>query len=236
MKSLILIAAATLAASTAFGSACVGDSLADYMASGFSCTIGNLEFSNFTYSGTASPSGDAIGAASIEVTLFDSSGFTFTSGWDVTTQEDGNSSFQDSVIGYSVQTVNGQATIEDLGLGFNGSVTGNGVASVTEQYCLGTTAGVGACVDPPTLGVSDPPGTTSNDVVFGLVSELSVSKDIDVTSGVDYWSGGYQASTANISTVTNSFSQISVPEPVSMLMMGGGLVLLGVIRRRKPRG
>jgi hypothetical protein len=66
--------------------------------------------------------------------------------------------------------------------------------------------------------------TLSQNLEFDPVSVISVSKDINVTSGT--------YGTASISQVINTFDY-DVPEPLSLLLCGTGLFALGFLRRRK---
>jgi hypothetical protein len=144
-------------------------------------------------------------------------GFQFNGGWAVA----GNGLMLDSLITFDVQ---GPA-ITSMHLWFNGATEGTGLAEVVETYCLGDTQANG-CANGTTgqLHVSSFGPTLSQNLEFDPVSVISVSKDINVTSGT--------YGTASISQVINTFDY-DVPEPLSLLLCGTGLFALGFLRRRK---
>jgi len=233
MKSgLGLLAAAFIVVPAAMASSttCQNATLDQYLTPNFSCISGNLLFSNFSYTPTAVPTGVMINASAIRVTPITTTGdegFQFSSGWNVGTQPGGSSSDQDSLIVFTVSTVNGAATLEDLSLFFNGSFSGTGLSGVAEQYCLGGSLQSCPQGDAGQLSVTNPPPKFNDASFFTPVSSISVSKDINVTSGIN--------GTANISQVINTFSQLAVPEPASYFLLGGGLMALGLLRRRSRR-
>jgi hypothetical protein len=156
-------------------------------------------------------------------------GLQFGASWDVSTPAS-----LDSAISFTVQTVNGAATLDDISLSATETYTGNGIASVTESYCVGSTNPPAHCPSSlQTIAVSDPPSNNNGPVTqtYGLTNALSVTKDIDVASGGLTLAGA--PSTASISVVDNNYSQISsVPEPFSFVLVGVGLLGVGLIKRR----
>lgn len=228
MSRLMLIFAIGMAlASSAFASltTCPTGPYTLYLVPNFTCTSGDLTFSNFGYTPTGNPSGIAIPASAIAVTPITTNaneGFQFAGGWSVATQSNGMSSFQDSLISFTVTTA--VPAITDLHLFFNGSFTGTGIASTAESFCenhalVGCPSGSGG-----SLNVSNPPGMFNDMAVFAPVQSVTISKDINVTSGVN--------GTAAISQVINTFS---TPEPWSFFLLGSGLLWLGLWRRRTKR-
>jgi len=201
---------------------------------GFSCTIGNLTFSNFSFTSSASGNSQALPASGVTVTDLPNSsfpgvpdGFLFTEalGANSTTGTVGLQSSSDITIFYTV-TSNG-ATITDLELGFNGAFTGTGFAEVTESFCLNSSTTFGCSnANAGLIQVTNPPPVFNTSTTFAPVTMLSVEKDVQVNSG----SG---AGTANISSVNNNFSQISVPESASLTLLGLGLLGVALAKRSK---
>ena len=74
------------------------------------------------------------------------------------------------------------------------------------------------------IKVTNPPKNFNDMVFFAATNTVSVSKDINVTSGTN--------GTASISQVINTFQQTGVPEPMSCFLLGGGLLGLGLLRKR----
>jgi len=220
-KILFLILGCLVLAGTAFGSAttCPNAAYTVYITGGFTCTSGNLTFSQFGYSSTANPAGLAIPASGVTVvpiTTTGNEGFQFQGGWNVGTQMGGVSSFQDSLLSFIIT-----GYITDLHLFFNGSFTGTGLSGVAETYCLN-----GVLLGCPMgssgqISVTNPPANFNAVVFFAPVTSVMVSKDINVTSGTN--------GTASISQVINQFSS---PEPLSLVLLGSGLLGLGLLRKR----
>ena len=223
MNRLLLIALAPLVlVSSAFATVTTcptgsGTSLGNYLVPGFTCTTNLLTFSAWSYTDLNVP------AANISVVpqvVMGDEGFQFQSAWNVNNTNGGPEAREDSLIQF---TVTGPG-ITNLELFFNGSITGTGSANVTEQYCLNGT--LTSC--PQALGqisVTNPPPGFSDQVFFAPVRSISVSKDILVDTGVGPGS-------AMISQVTNNFT---TPEPLSLVLLGSGLLGLGLMRKRIKR-
>jgi hypothetical protein len=211
----LLLASSALATTT---SSCQTGSMMSYLVSGFGCQSGSLTFSGFDYRGTG-PSASSITVSPLSV--FDNEGFQFQGGWSVSSQN-GISNSQEAHISYTVQHVG--SLIDTLSLSFGSSVTGTGIASVTEQFCLGYSLDNCPHVNQGLVEVTNPGSGFSNRAFFAGVSSIAVSKDILLISGTN--------GAASISHVTDTFSS---PEPLSFVLLGTGLLGIGLMRRRLNR-
>lgn len=212
----------------AFAGTCPTTTYDNYLAPGFTCTVGDQTYSSFAYTGTSNPPGFSIPAGSIGVTpLSGPPGLQWSAGWLAST----NSGVleQDSLFQFQVNA-NPNNPITDLTLSIAGAgFTGTGEVIVEETACLG--AVLPACTGGQivTLQVFDDSAGQQlvDSITFPGVDEVSVSKDVTVAAGTD--------GRASLSVVTDQFSegQASVPEPGTLSMLGAGvLALAGFARRR----
>jgi len=229
MRKTLWILACTLV----FGSVAMADSacpngvtLASYASiSGGSCFIGNVDFSNFFFNNNSSGGAPLIPASAITVNTTNDPvlgpGFAFTvSGMSVTSPGS-----QDIDVGFTATGINGYS-IDDLGIGFNGSFTGSGTTAFTESWCFKNEAPT-TCVSTPNgdFAVTNPPPNLSNEVTFASpVAAVTVLKDVSVATGT-------AAGTAHISAFGNTFSE--VPEPMYTSFLALGLLGLGWLRKRR---
>ena len=230
--SLTIVFSLVAAAVTAFATPMCSDNVTGngsvYFGGGYSCHIGDLLFSGFSYT----PSGsnpiitsqitvDAVGPTGTGAsTDFADIGLSFHAPWSA-----GPGQTSDATIDFTVTTLGTGTLISDLGLAQTSGISGNGTASVIEQGCA--PAPCNATGGPYyVLTFQDGGGESAQgETYFAGQSSISVLKDIAVT-------GGSGNSFAGISVVQDTFS---VPEPVSMGLMGGGLTLLGLARLRRRR-
>lgn len=224
--SMLVLASALLTASAfASSTTCPSGALTLYLVPNFSCASGNLVFSEFSYIGTGDPSGMAIPASGVNVspiTVTGDEGFQFTSGWSIGTQSGGMSSFQESLFQYEVTDLDG---ITGVQLSFNGAATGTGGTNVTETFCLNQVTLLGCPGNEiGQASVTNPPLQFTGSAVFSAATQIAISKDISVTSGVN--------GTASISLVTDQYPQ-PVTEAAPFALLGSGLVGLALVRKRR---
>ncbi len=189
---------------------------------GVGCTVGNLDFSNFTYNtgGTNPIPSASVGV--IPVTSPDGPGLNF----DPAANISGSNLTQDVFVGFTVTALNG-ALIDDIYMGFgNVTTTGTGTALYTEQFCTISTA-PGQCstfVEAPVTGAFSTV-QLSNTAIGGPVTSLAITKDLQLSTG----SNGLAAT----SSFLNEYSEVPEPRGVTMLLGMGLLAGFLVFKRRQ---
>ncbi len=195
-------------------------------APGYTCDIGNLQFSNFTYSASLA---DEPGPAFVNaqpVTTPGDQGFNFTGPFSTSS---GAAQYGDVNIGFTVTALTG--SIDDIGIDIAAAnTTGTGNINYTEQFCTTTTAsGSQVCsiyTDTPT-GPLSTEINLSNTALGGPVTTLTIMKDVSLNAG----SNG----TAYISAFGNVYSNSTVPEPraVSILLSLGLFAIIVFMKKRQ---
>lgn len=230
MKKVLLLVTLLLATSSfGWASACGAGNLgsSSYGLSGFSCTEGNLQFSNFSYTsaGTVSVPGSAV--AVTPVSSGGEVGFQFNAPFSV-----GGGNSADGTIDYAVTALSGSITDVVLQMaGFFDVNGGTATVDETVQDSGGNTLaslGVFDISFPGGVPANLTQSTDSANFAANTVFVGNLTKDIAVNGN-----GGV----AGVSQVTNEFSTSSgVPEPGSMMLLGSGLMTLaGYVRRRQRK-
>jgi len=241
-KELLLVCPLLLMATALWGTpmTCTSQQMSVYDASGFSCMLGGLTFSNFSFSDTNPPPTDA------QVTVVP----TTDSAGDVTLQFDGAfsagaGSSMSVAISYLVMASSPVMTGEGIAMtGF--SQSGNGSVDIGESICLGGMYSAGKCggsgVD--SIGVYDYSSTdnrTYDSVAFSPAqSEIDVVKNIAINGGATGTRASATVSEVFNTTMTSSGGGTTgggtVPEPSTMAMMGFGLLVSALAWRRRSQG
>jgi hypothetical protein len=214
---LFVVGTLSVSAALASTTTCPTGSYSAYLGGSFTCTSGNLTFSGFDY--TSSASGTAIPATAVTVTPITTTsneGFSFQPAGMTVTNTGSTQNFSDILITYVVTDPLG---ITDIELAFSGSSGGTGLIDPSETYCFNQTT-VAGCPS----GHGGILNTATLSATFGAVTSIAISKDFSVASGTN--------GTATLLLINNQYSQSNVPEPLPCALLGSGLAGLILLRRR----
>jgi hypothetical protein len=202
-----------------------GSTLSALLVTNYTCTIGPLTFSNFTFSSTASGTYTMVTAGSVAVislTTPGNDGLEFNL-LDTVNSITGGAGGIDVLLGFTVTDTT--KSIDDLGLNITGSAVGTGFVQMSENYC--TNGPVSACTQGNTpLTVTDPPPVFTATTTFAPTTSVSVEKDLTVDVGA-------ASGNADVSEFAQTFSTIATPESASLTLLGLGLLGLAGIKRSK---
>jgi hypothetical protein len=244
MRRLLLtaVAAVTLVGYASANPLCTANTMqfyiANYKTAATACVVNDKLFYNFGYSPTAAsgtgPVGSVVAPTAAQVTVNgdgsnpSQSALVFSSaGWTVS----GNSSltkalFIDSSITFTVAVIGLKPLMIGASLGMTGTASGKGNASIGETLVLGGGPASSA------LAVDAVAGTFLDTDTFAPVSFLRVTKDLIVRVARPVT--GTNSGSATITSFREGFTEASsVPEPVSAMLFGSGLIGLALIRRRR---
>jgi hypothetical protein len=192
---------------SADAASCVSAAVSVYTAAGFSCSVGPVTFSNISVNSTGL------------VTLGNFTPFTFGGEFGLTMNFSAVASGtnQSSDVGWTY-SVSGVPALTDAFAQLTGSVTGTGVATLSEQLLNPQLQTIGSIV------LNAP--NTSEVITFAPVQNLFVLKDQQNFSGTD--------GSAFTSEMTNAFSVVPLPGALPLFASGlAGLGLLGWRKRKK---
>lgn len=198
---------------------CSAGSLSSYVALGATgCSVGSVNFSDFTYSSFASGTGNLVIASDVQVgpiNQLGNPGLSFNGNWNAPPDLRVSYGQSDFKLAYTVR-INSGVPIQSLDLKFDGWVGGMpSGASVQETTNSGASCGVFA---------SGSRGYVSQSCVslISSASTLSVVVLGDASNG------------AGFTQFTNQFDPppSPTPEPSSILLFGSALGALGFVRRK----
>ncbi len=194
---------------------CAEGTLADYIALPQGCIIDDKVFSNWAYTSSGWNGGNpppASGVSVVPITTPFNPGFLFSAGWFVT-----GGQVIDSHIIYTVTVLPGGAPIHDLALYMGGDAR-LGEAGISVAETTNPDVGSLSIYNLPQLGRKG----SDHILITPTMGPIQVDKNIFLFSS--------QGSYATVSGVYNRFSE--VPEPVTLVLIGSGLLGLGLLRRR----
>jgi hypothetical protein len=202
-----------LGGSSALAAACSIAPVSTYVATGFSCNVGPVTFSDITVTPTATGSGS--------VALTDFRPFMTVVGGEV---QYGLDLIYSSTTGMSGGTadvawsynVSGVPALDDAYASLTGNTTGTGMITLGETLSNGTTLSLSKA------------GTTS--ATFAAVGMLTVDKDQQ-----NFAASGSTASTSIIGNGFSTGSASVIPEPSTWAMLALGFAGLGFVGFRQTR-
>jgi hypothetical protein len=227
-RTAIVVAMLGTAAMMQTAQAAFTDNLADLVANDGSLSIGDKTFSDFSYLASALT---GFNAANVTVTAsVDGSGVYFlTWSGNVAALASLTPTTGDLLLNYRVSASAGVIAKIDQGY------TGSGIVSVVETVSP-SSGGVPitSTITLPLTGVLNP-DSADNIPVVPPSSSLYVTKDIGLAVLPD---GSFASDFATISQVEQSFHQVAVPEPTTviagiLLMLPLGVSTLRILRRNR---
>jgi hypothetical protein len=208
------VAAAALTGATFIGApvwaaSCASAPVSVYTVAGFSCSVGPVTFSNINVNSTGL------------VTLGNFTPFTLGGEFGLTLNYSSVASGvnQSSDVAWTY-SVSGSPALSDAFAQLTGTVTGTGVANLSEQLLSTGGQTIGSLV------LNGP--NTSDTITFAAIQSLFVLKDQQNFSGTN--------GSAFTSLMTNAFSVVPLPGALPLFATGlGALGLLGWRRKRKAQ-
>jgi hypothetical protein len=237
-KSLALAASAVLLGSTgAWAGACTSSTLDTYATAGFSCSIGDVTFDNFTFSATAGVphTGSTFNGKESNVTPQSSGGqvgLSFSNLRLIVSPDDDSFNV---IIQFRATDAGGafdgwKVQIDDAGATATTYAIGAfGVVGLSDGVCAENDSALAHCGPFSGNTLSGALNTASGSFADTTTLDLQ-SEGVVGTIGRSGDLGVLNAFTVLLSTEPNT---TSVPEPASLTLFGAGLAALWMRRRRK---
>jgi hypothetical protein len=198
---------------------CATAALSSYLVSGFTCSVGDLDFSDFSFNTGGTNPVTAAGVGVTPVTSPDGPGLDFDPSGFVS----GDGLSQDVMVGFTVTAAPG-VYIDDIYMGFgNVTTSGTGTALYTENFCGGPEDSCSLFVEAPVTSDTNAVNLSSTDI-GGPVSSLTITKDLTLQTGT--------SGLAATSSFLNEYSTVPEPRAVS-LVLGLGLLAGFVFFKRR---
>jgi len=234
LGSVLLLASTIASADTSIPQCASSGTLASYIALGAGgCIIEDKVFFNFSANITGNVPLSTSSVFITPITTALDPGILVNPNMLVMNTSGVGDFFQDLALHFSVRTLDLGARIKDVSLGLAGGGVLSGATSINEFVCVGGAfanplAGTGCPVGNQVvnLNVANPPPILFVEQNFAsLTNFVDVFKDIAVHSGT--------AGSASISSFTQQFSEVPVPEPLNVILLGTALLAVAPILRRR---